>query len=389
MKRPWAVLLIASVLAGCRPAQPATNPFLRTTVPPPGTGAVAVPGEPYYPPAQAVPGGPPPGVAAPAVPATAPAVAPPPVAAPPSDNRYAPPGGSFQYNQSSIDRSRSGNNQGRDHPADETLLVDAGPRDAIDNENPAEGDAVKQAVLLSSEVNPVSPASFRQPSAAETRQSPIGDTHSEATDLAASGENNADEPDNRVRILDPRSSDRDDTSAEPRTNQPTKVATTLRITAGDGPRRDATPESPFQEDRRAVPNASVSQVAIVPSGAVSGMTAALDDDSRQAAAQSSVGGQPPTAGRAEADYAFAPDYAWLRGRLEYSQTSRQWKLRYIPIDGQTDQFGGSVVLPSSPSLEAFKPGDQVAVRGSLAAPGPGSGSFSPLYKLNQVEALSR
>ncbi|HEV3138342.1 MAG TPA: hypothetical protein VGZ26_10570, partial [Pirellulales bacterium] len=321
--------------------------------------------------------------------ATAPVVAPPPVAPPPSDNRYAPPGGSFQYNQSSIDRSRSGNNQGRDHPADETPLVDARPKKAPDNENPAEEDAVKQAVLLSSEVSPVSPASFRQPSNAETRKPLVDDTHSESTELAANGDDEVGTPDNRVRILGHRSINRDKASAEPLTDQQTQVAATLRITADDGPRRDSTTQSPIEEGRRAASNASDSQVAIVARDAVSDVTAAMDNYSRQTAAQSGVGGKPQTAGDAGADYAFAPDYAWLRGRLEYSQTSHQWKLRYIPIDGQTDQFGGSVVLPNSPALEAFKPGDRVAVRGSLAAQGSGSGSFSPLYKFDQVEAQTR
>lgn len=52
MKRSWTVLVALAVAAlGCRSSQPATNPFLRTTVPPPatGAGAVVVPGEQYYP----------------------------------------------------------------------------------------------------------------------------------------------------------------------------------------------------------------------------------------------------------------------------------------------------------------------------------------------------
>src|SRR5258707_542169 len=51
MKRPWAVIFTAAVLVGCRSSQPATNPFLRTTVPPPATGqgVVVSPGVPYSP----------------------------------------------------------------------------------------------------------------------------------------------------------------------------------------------------------------------------------------------------------------------------------------------------------------------------------------------------
>jgi hypothetical protein len=378
MKRPWAVMLIAAVLVGCRPAQPATNPFLRTTVPPPATGqgAVVVPGEPYYPPAQAVPGAPPP-VVAPAMPATAPVAAPPPIVAPPSDNRYAPPGGSFQYNQSSLEGSKSGNSQGRDHPTDETVLADAASSKVLAKHSLPDADALQQAMLLSSETNPVGPASYHEPSTVEGRELPVGDPHREPPELAANGENDASSPGNRVRILDAHSVDREGASADQQTAQSTEPTPVFRLTVEEGPKRDAAIQSPFHGVGSMASNASDSQVAVV--------TGDADSDTSGAS-----GDGPPQAGADQgAAYAFAPDYAWLRGQLEYSQTSRQWKLRYIPIDGQTDQFGGSVVLPSSPSLEAFKPGDRVAVRGSLAAHASASGSFSPLYNLDQVEALSR
>ncbi|MDZ7617026.1 MAG: hypothetical protein U1E05_08480, partial [Patescibacteria group bacterium] len=58
-----------------------------------------------------------------------------------------------------------------------------------------------------------------------------------------------------------------------------------------------------------------------------------------AVAEQPVGQFGPPAGQ----YGFDPSYAWLRGRLEYSQVDRRWKLRYIPVDGNTDQYGGSVV----------------------------------------------
>ena len=90
-----------------------------------------------------------------------------------------------------------------------------------------------------------------------------------------------------------------------------------------------------------------------------------------------------------AGYAYAPDYGWLRGRLEYSQSLRQWKLRYIPIDGKTDEFGGSVKLPTSNELAAFKTGDMVSVRGSVARQPSASGSFAPQYDLASIEPVVR
>lgn len=104
---------------------------LCTTVPPPATGgAVVVQGEPYVPPGSAVaapqvfaptvpttpqpytpppmtpftPAAPPPGAVSPPIvapPVVAPMPAGPPMVAPPKD-KYSPPGGSFQYNQSSV-----------------------------------------------------------------------------------------------------------------------------------------------------------------------------------------------------------------------------------------------------------------------------------------------
>jgi len=100
MRWPWAVILSTAVLMGCRGSQPARNPFMRTTVPPPATGqgAMVTPGEPYYP--ASTPPAYTPGTLAPPPVTTGPPLAAPPqtLSAPPND-KYAPPGGSFQYTQ--------------------------------------------------------------------------------------------------------------------------------------------------------------------------------------------------------------------------------------------------------------------------------------------------
>jgi hypothetical protein len=112
--------------------------------------------------------------------------------------------------------------------------------------------------------------------------------------------------------------------------------------------------------------------------------------------------RPVTGGR----YGFDPQYAWLKGRLERSQASGQdsggqhsggqrsggqysggqWKLRYIPIDGATDRFGGSVVLDGMPAAD-FKPRDFVMVRGQLVAGPRVAGSYAPVYNIEQIEPL--
>ncbi len=86
-------------------------------------------------------------------------------------------------------------------------------------------------------------------------------------------------------------------------------------------------------------------------------------------------------------YGYEPSYATLSGRLEYSESARQWKLRYIPIDGPTDQFGGSVLLANTSRIEGFKPGDFVSVRGAIASPAASSRGFSPTYQLSEIDAV--
>ncbi|MEX0678468.1 MAG: hypothetical protein WD063_15415 [Pirellulales bacterium] len=115
MKGPRAVILAVAMLAGCRSSQPATNPFLRTTVPPPGTGQgmMVMPGEAIPPVVTA------PGVAATSPPAIAPALPVTPVPAQPApligpppplgpQEKFQPPGGSYLYHQSSHDHRGAG-----------------------------------------------------------------------------------------------------------------------------------------------------------------------------------------------------------------------------------------------------------------------------------------
>jgi hypothetical protein len=107
MTRLCAVIFIASALAGCRGSQPATNPFLRTTVPPPATGQgmMVMPGEAA--PVVVTPGVPgAPSAVAPGVPVApaqpAPLIGPPPVS--PQKEEFKPPGGDYLFHQSSHQR---------------------------------------------------------------------------------------------------------------------------------------------------------------------------------------------------------------------------------------------------------------------------------------------
>ena len=92
---------------------------------------------------------------------------------------------------------------------------------------------------------------------------------------------------------------------------------------------------------------------------------------------------------AKSHYGHAPDYTWLRGRLEYSQIDGKWKLRYIPIDGQTDDFGGSVILPSTSMLSGYERGELVEVHGRIGVPGDGDQNYSPEFHVDQIRRISR
>ena len=101
-----------------------------------------------------------------------------------------------------------------------------------------------------------------------------------------------------------------------------------------------------------------------------------------AAGGGSVGSFSP-----RARYAHDPEYGWLRGRLEYSQIDRCWKLRYIPIDGTTDQFGGSVVLPDTSLLSGYERGDFVEVHGTLGRTASEQQGYAPSFQIRQIERL--
>jgi hypothetical protein len=83
-------------------------------------------------------------------------------------------------------------------------------------------------------------------------------------------------------------------------------------------------------------------------------------------------------------YGYDEKYQRLQGKLEFSQSQQRWKLRYIPIDGETDAFGGSVVLPENEKLNGFSAGDFVIIQGRVnTSRGPADG-FSPPYLIERV-----
>jgi hypothetical protein len=89
-----------------------------------------------------------------------------------------------------------------------------------------------------------------------------------------------------------------------------------------------------------------------------------------------------------ARFGFAPDYTWLLGKLEHSQASGEWKLRYIPIDGTTDQYGGSVILENPQSLGDLAAGDYVRIRGELLDAKRDGMTFAPIYRVVETQGVA-
>jgi len=86
-------------------------------------------------------------------------------------------------------------------------------------------------------------------------------------------------------------------------------------------------------------------------------------------------------------FGWADDYSRLRGQLEYRESDRHWKLRYIPFDGQTDDFGGSVVIEDPASLSGYERGDFVEIHGCIAKPAAEGADFAPLYHVAEIRRL--
>jgi len=82
-------------------------------------------------------------------------------------------------------------------------------------------------------------------------------------------------------------------------------------------------------------------------------------------------------------YGYDPAYTALRGKLDYSVTTRLWRLRYLPPDGPIDEYGGSVVIGDGGQVSGFEPGDFVAVQGTISPPAAGSNSAT--YAVSRIK----
>ncbi len=340
MKWPLALVSAALLAMGCRTPAPTFDPFAgRTTVPPPGTGTMAPPAvsQPYY---QSAP---PPGV--------------PPTTTYPNT---VPPGGSYGYPQSSV------------QPSSPTMLASASAA------SPAAPRADESRITIAETPAPVtnwSPQMVTQRAADEpTIRIPADD---EAARLALP----AAQPAQSTRAVAPQTPTRAVAAAP----QPVSYA-------------QATSFTPIPQGSY-VANGCEPAYRVAPQGAVE-ITQLPAHTGRSSAAPAASASAAPAAGFAirpvsheQPDflspvyrYGYDTDYRWIKGKLEYLQSTQQWKLRYIPIDGETDEYGGSVEIANPELMAGIEPGDYVTLHGRITRE-PDDTSFAPLYTISQAERI--
>jgi hypothetical protein len=101
--------------------------------------------------------------------------------------------------------------------------------------------------------------------------------------------------------------------------------------------------------------------------------------------QFSPASAPGTA--ADSNYAFDPDYRWLRGKLDYSAVLRRWKISYQKPHGETDSFGGSAVLDNIEKLGEYQRGDYVEVHGSFKQGADGNWGYAPEFHIESIKKI--
>lgn len=354
MKWLPAVLVAALLTAGCRTPAPTFDPFAgRTTVPPPGTGTIdPAAGQPYY------QGAPPPGAA--------------PTTTYPDT---APPGG-YGYPQGSLDSTGA------------AALAGAEPRAAADgvvhlNESAIRvpGDNEPRRIQLANAPNAIMP------------------TTAAAAPLAMQS---------RAPVVLPR-------QASP--SQPIPIQPQARpLALGSTPAARVAPAMQYAvAPVQFAPNVSTvdpcagAPARFAPQGPVEitqlpARTSHVAAQTPTLAARADTGFRAPTSRTAvqtvshetpvEADfqppvyrYGYESNYQWIKGELEYLRSTRTWKLRYIPIDGDTDEYGGSVEIANADLLAGYQPGDHVTLHGRITREPDDAGSFAPLYTIDRAAPL--
>ncbi len=401
MKRPlavFAVLTVLAMLAGCKSATSFTDPFVgRTTVTPPGTGQIAGQNAttPYYTPPNSggtaqpgatVPswitgsqGGQPPatGTTNPrtfGTPGTAPGTLPNsglPSTAQPGTNpssRYSPPQG-FQYNGNS---TYKGSNTGGSQPS--------GSGWSRPGERPSTLNRLGSGTTLAASRT----ANSGDRSTIAT--SPAAATSSTVATVGSSGGQSTASSSlaGRERIVRTIGPPPAGSTARPAAVRPWPYPASSS-TRSSG--RSTTPAAPTKAiDIMDLPPSRTSASATSSNGV---RLASTSSTARASKPASKAVPATTDSFTSSAKYGHDPDYRWLKGKLEYSQIDRSWKLRYIPVEGKGDNYGGSVVLDEKSLGSGLERGHFVEVHGRVAAGTKPEGSYAPVYEVAELKRLGK
>jgi hypothetical protein len=396
MIRLWCALIVIAVCAGCRNSPPVMDPFLgQQTVPPPGTAVLAPNASvapPYYgattSPSTSVP------IVSPPITSPTPAAQPVTPAAPPNTTPYQynmPPGyrpGPTGFSGVTPNVSTPGGALVQTTSGAQSLAAapPAGNRPAY---GPPGGMAFPQAPAAQSAQQPtlaqtppalLAPAStagardIRGATGTPTAAAPTGwqaaaNNPSAAADSAAASDPAASISPNSggaIRIVEPMRSVQPVSTAAAPTRAPTEFrpGNTSTLTPAGGAINQTTTSAPIRDltDLPPVQTASFNGTPIAASTAAAGLPSS------------------------SSNYGYDAQYRWVKGKLEYSQSARVWRLRYIPPDAANDNYGGSVILAdASNRLSSFQHGEFVVAYGTLGQPGSDKGSFAAMYNVAQIQ----
>jgi len=162
--------------------------------------------------------------------------------------------------------------------------------------------------------------------------------------------------------------------------------------SGDGRLVDARVPSPTAAPTRQVQIREVQPAEYLPAGTSTLASTTRSDGFRPQGGQRNTPAPRNRVGSSDAArFGHEPNYDWLRGKLEYSQSTNQWKLRYISVQTEhsatasADRYGGSVLIDNPQVLGELRSGDFVMVRGQLRTPQTDSRSFAPVYSVAVVQ----
>ena len=85
----------------------------------------------------------------------------------------------------------------------------------------------------------------------------------------------------------------------------------------------------------------------------------------------------------------APDYSWITGQLFFVHADGGlWVLRYAPLDTE-DRNGGGVILARDRSMDSYREGDLVTVRGEILQERASRYLGAPLYRTSSILLVER